>query len=527
MSHKKKNLTPVERKHQEKLLELEKIQWAKENKQKLEAHLKHPGHKMPTTRRDFLEVGFYTTGVTLLGPSLATLLSKISPEAHAATLADCPVASDVGPVAYIHIHVSGGMQQLSLITPKSVNNERLDNYSRLGLGVTPTFVDNVFGNTADVYDNVSNGANAGFLSGLRSTASAATLKKVAAVTVPYKDNGDSDNFPFSIMGLISASGRSGSKLNVLGTDNSATGVDAGIQSAYNITPATPLRVQNLASITQAVQLGGALAALNAAQKEQLALAIQNLSDTQKASIQGISGGANAVKLIECATGQNYKNAKEGAGAIDPVTAPNAAQLAAIWNNFQSTNNGGKTYTQNVYSLIAYNVLQGNAAAGGINIGGHDIHASHNDRIQQEQSAFEYGALLSRIFSTAELLNKKVFVHLTTNGSVVNNAGTPTDKFNDDDNNGNCTGGAHFFMFDPAKPNGPAVSSSTIGGIIKSTNLNQNARVDATAFTSLVQDGQASVFLNYDLFSTGTDRNFERVLPNRYSAAQKNIMKKIV
>jgi hypothetical protein len=200
-------------------------------------------------------------------------------------------------------------------------------------------------------------------------------------------------------------------------------------------------------------------------------------------------------------------------------------MTAIWNNFQDTAGGGKTYNTDVHALIAYNVLNGNAAGAGIEIGGHDEHASHNNRQEQEQSSFQIGALVGRILATANLLNSKVMVQITQDGSVVCNGGTPTDKFNDDDNQGNCVGGSIVFMFNPTGPI-QTMGGAQIGGIVKSTNLNQNARVDANYFTSNVRMAQAAIFYNYLVFK-GQEAKFDQILPNTLSVQQKTMIRRIV
>lgn len=473
-------------------------------------------HKRPTSRRDFLEVGFWASSVSLMGPSIETLLGRLN-SAGAATL-DCPDPAATNSVPFLHIHVSGGTHPLGYITPRAADGSLLDNYNRLGLGPTPTFTTDAFGNGAEIFDNQQNGANAGFYTGWMQSTTAAIRQNSAAFVLPWSDNGDSDGFPFSIMGLVAASGQSGQKMGVLGTNASQTGNDAGIGTAYNIFAATPLRVQNLASITNAVSFAGALNQLNANQKSKLVRTIQNLSDAQKAKIMGVSGGENAAKLIECATGQNVKNVDEGAGAIDPRAGSTATQMAAIWNNFNPlVTAGNKTFANDVHSLIAFNVANGNASAGSINIGNHDQHASHNNRQEQEQSAYAIAKLVGQSISTAALLGKKMMIQITMNGSCVNSGGTPVSMYNNDDNQGDCSGGSLLFFYDPAGKV-KTIQSPTLGAVVKSTNPGQNGRVDTTQLTSNVLMAQTAVFYNYCLFR-GDTAAFTNLLPGRLTTAQ--------
>lgn len=526
----KNKLTTAEKKHQSQEIKTAYKQNLADYEQKLKQYLTAaPDHKKPVTRRDFLEVGFWTSSVSLMGPSIETLLQRLSP-AHAQAL-ECPAPVAAKSVPFIHFHASGGTMPLAYITPRSTNNELLTNYRRLGLGgVQPTFVTDNFSNGAEVYANDSFGPAAGFNNGWREATTPDIRAKTAAFVIPWIDNGDSDNFPFSIMGLVAAAGQSGQKLGVLGTNASATGNDNGIQSAYNIFAQQPLRVQTLASITNAVTFAGALNNLNAAQKVKLVKTIQGLSEAQSQKIMGYSGGVNAAKLIECATDQTVKNVEDTTDTINPQAFTG---MAAIWNNFTPLiTAGNKTFDNNVHSMIAYNVINGNAAAGAINIGNHDQHASHRDRAEQEQSAYAIAKQIGQCIATANLLNKKVMIQLTMNGSCVNGQGDVTSKFDNDDNAGDCTGGSLVFMFDPAgfSPATKALQSKfTIGGIVNSTNLNQNGRVDATDpnlnFTANPLLAQTAVFYNYCLFRGDADA-FEKVLGSRLTPAQKTLVRKI-
>ncbi len=494
-----------------------------EYEQKLERHLKaSPNHKRPVTRRDFLEIGFWSSSVTLLGPSLETLMNRLQP-AYGATL-DCPAPVASKSVPFVHFHIEGGTHPLGYITPRAADGSPLSNYNRLGLGAAPTFMTDAFANGAELFNNTVNGAGAGFYAGWMEATTPAIRANTTAHVMPWLDNGDG-SFQYSIMGLVAASGQSGQKMGVIATTETRNNVATipNLQSAYNIIPAAPLGVQNLASITNAVSFAGALNNLSQTQKQKLVRTIESLSATQKAKIMGISGGENAAKLIECATGQNVKNVDEGTGSVDPKTATQSAQLSTIWNNFQPLNTGGKTYNNDVNSLVVYNVANSNAAGAAIYIGDHDQHASHNNRTEQEQSAFAIAKQVGQSIATAALLGKKMMVQITMNGSCVNGGGTPTDKYDNDDNQGDCSGGSLVFFYDPAGVK--TLGAPTIGGVVNSSDLGKNGRVDPTQVTSNVLLGQTALFYNYCLFR-GDAASFENLLPGRLTAAQKIAVRRI-
>lgn len=237
------------------------------HKEQINAYLKDSGHEKPVTRRDFLQTGVMTMSASMLGPSILGMVSQFSPEVQAQVLGACPTvaAAGSGPVPFLHLHLAGGFQTLSAATPRTTIGARLGSYTRLGLGANPTFVNNVFANGAELFDH---GANQGFLRGLQAGAQASTLLNAAMVTVPIRDNGDSEQ-RFSMLGLVERAGRAGSKLAfVRSGGNANTGIDG--QGAFNrVTSVAPTQIGRTADILNSVSLTGALARLTQSQQLKL------------------------------------------------------------------------------------------------------------------------------------------------------------------------------------------------------------------------------------------------------------------
>lgn len=490
--------------------------------EKIKKYCEHPGHKKPVTRRDFLEVGVLGMSAMMLGPSIHSILSRLSPEAYAQAVGECPsVAAAGGPVPFINLHLAGGFQTLSAVTPRTTAGARLGSYTRLGLGATPNFVNDVFANGAELFDNANGQANVnqGFYRGLLNGAQASTLANAALVSVPIRDNGDSDAIQVSILGLVDRSGRAGSKLGFLRRNGDA---DTGIndRAAFNIvTSIQPQNINNTAAIVNSVQFSGALARLTNPQQVRLARAIQSLNAEQASRITGLNGGKEMANLIKCATDKNISNLEGGGPQLDPRNVPG---MNAIWNNYANTNSteANGAFNNDSIAAIVNNVLNGNAAGAAINIGGYDIH-NNNNRVNQENGAFSIGQCVGRILESARLINSKVFIHISTNGANVNAGGTPADGFNNDD--GGDFGCAHFIAYDPAAPvQTTSDLPQQIGG------LTAQGNVDRNVFTSNPSDTGAAIFYNYCLFSGGGEALFNQVMTGikTYSAAEKAIMRKI-
>ncbi len=75
--------------------------------------LKHPDHKRPVTRRDFLAQGFMTGAATVVAPTLLGLFARnshaLSPDLEALKVpAECDIQAGAGKVPFICFDLAGG-----------------------------------------------------------------------------------------------------------------------------------------------------------------------------------------------------------------------------------------------------------------------------------------------------------------------------------------------------------------------------------------------------------------------------------
>ncbi|MEQ1876393.1 MAG: hypothetical protein ABL958_07090, partial [Bdellovibrionia bacterium] len=139
-------------------------------------------------------------------------------------------------------------------------------------------------------------------------------------------------------GMVQKAGLLGSILPSLGRRATQTGVN---QNYSTIKPSNPLVVNGLQDIQNALGAAGALARLNATQKNSLFRMIAGLSDRQSAKVAALSGGETLKKLVGCASGQNVQLIQTGGGNVDPR---GVANVAAVWGITAATaqNNGSVT-----------------------------------------------------------------------------------------------------------------------------------------------------------------------------------------
>jgi hypothetical protein len=270
-----------------------------------------------------------------------------------------------------------------------------------------------------------------------------------------------------------------------------------------------LRVDSLNSIVRAVtvidtQIGG----FNANQQQSLMRVVKNLSDSQSRRLASMSGGTELADLIECATGKNIQNLVSNLGqAVSPT-----ANFATIWNNSVENND-------NRLSGLVYNVLQGFSGAGGIEFGGYDYHGQldanngittfQQRRDRQNQQDFRVGQTIGRMLMSAQLLNKKMFIALLSDGAVSANAGDGDTAgnnytaFTSDSGERGCLG---FIAYDPTAA--PSVSSQQIGAFSNDGTVDRSFTVTGAD----AENAAVAIFANWAQFSNNLTL-FNRALPN--------------
>ncbi len=370
----------------------------------LSSYLKRTGHGMPRTRREFLASGLMTTSGFVLAPSIFSLVTS---ELANAQIPGCPtVDPSTQLIPFVHVNMSGGWLGPGQMVVHDANRQPLASYTTIGLGLPASFtIVREFGNFP--IPSLNGVLISKFMEGLIEAAGADAVAKTAVVGVCHQGQDDTSSNMESIAGLVTTAGLKGSDLPSLGTrNNSVTGV--GMEPAF-VRPPAPLRVGSFNDIQGALAASGTLAAqfTQLSTRTQLLNTIKSLSQSQKQRLMASSSGATLGKLVECATDKNVALAGSPAAGVDPRAVP---EVAAVWGIAPGQNNG--TVTQ---ASIAYNALNGKAGAVGIDLGGYDYHG--NNRANTDAQDRNAGVVVGRILRTAQVMQKPVFLHITSDGGV--------------------------------------------------------------------------------------------------------------
>lgn len=439
------------------------------------------GHARPVTRREFLGAGIIPFSASMLMPNWTSLLLPKSAQA-----AQCAVASsDLMP--FITLNLAGGAGLSGNFVPHDQGNQMLSSYNLMGLGKAP-IIEREFGNVPFAGGGVSK-----FLQGIRETAPKA-IAKTAFVGVCVRSRDDSSENKFAADGMVAKAGLMGTLLPNLGRRaNSPVGIG---QQAAVLNPPAPLIVNNFTALTSSLGYAGALgASLNQSQKESLANLIARLSEKQSRKLAAVQSGDEVKSLIDCAGIKNEGLLVQGSGSVDPRLDPQVgSQINTVWN----INGGTGAGTQDlIFASMAYNAIKGQCGSVALEVGGYDYH--NNTRTTGDDKDLDAGRNVGKILETAQILNKKVFIYVTSDGATSSaKSDEPGAPWTSDRGS---AGMAFMLCFNPAGR--PATNGFQVGNYTAGQAANEDTPVGGSP-----EAAAAAVFANYlalnnrlDLFSS--------------------------
>jgi hypothetical protein len=175
--------------------------------------------------------------------------------------------------------------------------------------------------------------------------------------------------------------------------------------------------------------------------------VSDLSGSQARAIASANSSSSQTlsKLVQCATGKNIQLATQTNPGIDPKLDSDQT-VTNLWQMNNGNAQFGRTQDERtIFGSMVYNGLKGNSGSVGIELGGYDYHGQ--GAATQMQKDFDAGQLVGKILATAQAMNKRVFIHITSDGSVGAPAGSGLRAgFTSDRGSG---GMSYMIAFDPA------------------------------------------------------------------------------
>jgi hypothetical protein len=474
----------------------------------------HQDHPRPSTRREFLAQGFLTGAGTVIAPTLAGMLAyprvakaSLASDIQAAVSA-CAITTGAGKIPFICFDLAGGGNIAGSNVLVGGPQGQLDflsvaGYSKLGLPGSMVPSSSATGNFVDSSFGLRYHSDSAHLRGMKLRASAATMAGTTGTIIPALSQNDTNTNPHNPMYGIYQFGARGGLLNLIGSQSSQSGGNSMSPPTMVISAAMPTKIsssQDSSGLVSTGQLGTLLP--NPADVTNVLESMKRISDAKYTQVQAytdptLNAAALGVKGIQAC---GYTKAAyivdryNSPSAVNPDVDPNIVGASGIFTTAEYQANSDYRKTAAVMKLV----IDGNAAAGTIEMGGFDYHSGN--RMDGEGKDLNLGNCIGACLEYASRVGKPVMIYVFSDGSLASNGmidsstgGRGKGVWTADNQNVAAT---YFLVFNPA---GRAVSAQAnpemsfqIGSFNKDGSQNTTSSPAGNNVPNLVQ----MVVLNY-------------------------------
>ena len=485
--------------------------------------LRHPRHKRPVTRRDFLAQGFIAGSATVIAPALLGVLAN--PRKAQALSADidllrtaCNIQPGAGKVPFICFDLAGGANIAGSNVLVGKQGGQLDflttaGYSKLGIPGNMVPNNSLAGTFVDAQLGLAFHSDSAFLRGMLSKISPSTAANVNGVVIPARSENDTGNNPHNPMYGVARAGARGELLSLIGSQNSDSGGNSMAPAALIDPALRPTKIDRTSDATGLVdtgQLGSLLG--NQADTVSVMESVERIAAFKLNKVStGLAGtgDADAKKLVQCSYVRTAYQAENFASSavlnpqLDPLITGGATPI------FSPTDFANREYdkTASVMKLV----VSGYAGAGTISMGGFDYHTG--DRATGEGRDFRAGECMGACLEYAARKGKPLMLYVFSDGSLSSNGaldntvgGRGKGQWTGDNQS---TAASFFLVYTPAgRPILAAPSRQQLGWFRGSGDVETASSPGANAVNLLVE----MVVLNY-MALHGEEGNFQTIFPN--------------
>jgi hypothetical protein len=385
----------------------------------------HADHAKPVSRRDFLSAGLITGSATVIMPTVASMLALRG--ARADVVADltgigsvaCGISAGAGKIPFICFDLSGGANIAGSNVLIGKTGGQLDflttaGYSKLGIpgNMTPnlpTFIDTTYG--------LAFHSDSAFLRGMKARATTAAVGTNGVVIAARSEN-DTANNPHNPMYGIARTGARGELLTLIGSQSSDSGGNSMAPLAMVNPQIRPTKVDRASDVTGLVDTGelGTLFP-NPADAVSVMESMAVLSNAKHSKVDTkLANDANLKQFNKCGYIKSaYLAEKFGSTPLDPgqdtkIVAP----AGGIFTDAEYAADAEFRKTAAVMKMV----IDGNAGAGTIQMGGFDYHTG--DRSTGEQRDFRAGQCMGACLEYAARTGKPLMLYVFSDGSLSSN-----------------------------------------------------------------------------------------------------------
>ena len=506
---------------------------------------RHPDHRRPITRRDFIGQGFLAGTASVLGGGLLSLFADprsawaaLSPDLEPLR-ASCGInVLGAGKIPFICFDLAGGANMAGSNVLVGGPGGQLDflstqGYSKLGLpgDMIPSAIDPL--TNLDYVDRTLGLAfhrDSAFLRGMQTSMSPGTAANVNGAIIPARSDNDTGNNPHNPLYGIHRAGADGSLLTLIGSRNSDSGGNSMAPASMLNAEARPTKVDRPSDVTGLVDTGQLVGLLGQDDAVAVMESIYRISDRK---MQQVSTGLNFPdpnqapitrdEVVEDLVRCGYLKSADIADRFgDPTTLnPNLdGDIVGPGGIFSATEFSSDSEFQKTAAVMKL-AINGFAGAGCVTMSGYDYHGGR--RAEGEVKDFRAGRCMGACLEYAARANNGAGVplmmyvfsdgSLSSNGVIDNTAdGRGKGEWTSD----NSSTAASFFLI-----YNPGGRPTLIGGTPEEQAMHQQIgffRPDASVDTSATPAANnvnllvETLLLNY-MALHGEAGNFATLFPN--------------
>ena len=389
-------------------------------------------HPRPRTRREFVAQSFMTGAATVIAPTLAGMLAY--PRAARAGLAGdiqsavtaCNITTGAGKIPFICFDLAGGGNIAGSNVLVGGPKGQLDflsvaGYSKLGLPGSMVPSPSATGNFIDASFGLRYHSDSAHLRGMKLRASAATMAGTTGTIIPALSQNDTNTNLHNPMYGIYQLGARGGLLNLVGAVSSQSGGNSMSPPTMVISAAMPTKVSSSQDSKGLVSTGQLSTLLpNPADVTHVLESMKRISDAKYAQVQAYPGNAAldtaAIGPTGIAACSYTKSAYivdryNSPSAVNPDVDPNIVGASGIFTTAEYQANSDYQKTAAVMKLV----IDGNAAAGTIEMGGFDYHSGN--RMDGEARDLNLGNCIGACLEYASRVGKPVMIYVFSDGSL--------------------------------------------------------------------------------------------------------------
>ena len=489
-------------------------------------------HSRPRTRREFVAQGFLTGAAAVVAPTMLGVLGNprmaraaLSPDIQTA-VSGCGITTGAGKIPFICFDLAGGGNIAGSNVLVGGPKGQLDflsvaGYNKLGLPGTMVPNPSATGNFIDSTFGLRFHTDSAHLRGIKTRVKTAiAMSNTMGTVIPALSQNDTNVNPHNPMYAIWQYGARGGLLDLIGSDSSMSGGNSMAPMTMMIPSAAPVKISS-SSDSKGLVNTGQLSTLLPLQSDVTSVmeSVKRISDAKYPTVTAYADptmnaaalGAKGTSACGYTKAAYVVDTYGNPASVNPDVDPNIVGSSGIFTTAEYQSNSDYRKTAAIMKLV----IDGNAAAGTIEMGGFDYHTG--DRMTGEGRDENLGNCIGACLEYAARVKKPVMIYVFSDGSLASSGmidnsvgGRGKGVWTADNQNVAAT---YFLVFDPkARPQSALSSvekSLQIGSFNSDGSLNTNGSPAGNNVFNLVQ----MVILNYiALHGAGAETAFASLYP---------------